>query len=105
MEFKKDLDRIKQKINIKHENIPSGITDRALTLVLYYIEMEIRKRGGGLDKTFTDKFYELGKLIYKKKLVDIEDPKISNEDIKRLRREISQSSCLKHIRDKRDFDL
>lgn len=107
MEFKKDIEQIEQKINMKHENIPSNISDSALTLVLYYIETEIRKRGGGLDKGFTGKFYMLGKLAYKAKLADIniKDRNITNEDIKRLRRKIAKSSCLKRIKDKRDFDL
>jgi len=107
MEFKKDIDQIKQRINKKCENIPLDISDRALTLVLYYIETEIRKRGGGLDKDFTDKCYMLGKLAYKAKLTDIniKDQRITDDDIKRLRRQIAQSTCLKRIRDKRDFDL
>jgi len=105
MEFKKDIDRIKKKINSRRQNIPSDITDRALTLALYYIEAEIRKRGGGLEKDFTDKFYELGRQVYRKKLVDIKDKSITDEDIKRIRKEISHSYCLNYIEDKRDFDL
>jgi hypothetical protein len=39
------------------------------------------KRGGSIAKDFADKFYEVGKRIYKKKLVDIEDESIADEDI------------------------
>lgn len=105
MEYKKAIEEIKRKVNSRRENIPSKITDRALTLALYYIEVEIRKRGGGLDKDFTDKFYELGRLIYKEKMIDIEDESITADDIKKLRKLIAQSTCLKCIKDKRDFDL
>lgn len=105
MKFKEAINQLREKINAKHENIPSDISDKALTLALYYVETEIRKRGGGLEKSFTDKFYELGKTIYKKRLIDIKHNGVTDDDINRLRRHIADSVCLKHVEDGRDFDL
>ncbi|MFC1576738.1 hypothetical protein ACFL3N_00170 [Candidatus Omnitrophota bacterium] len=107
-EYKKDIDKLKKKINSKHKNIPSDISDSALTLAVYYIEIEIRKRGGGLSKDFTNKFYELGKLIYKARLTNIRDIKnlnVTDNEIKKIRKEMSQSICLKNMKDKRDIIL
>ena len=81
MMLKKRIDQLKKTINQKRENIPSDISDKAIALALYYIEKEIMKRGGSIAKDFADKFYEVGKRIYKKKLVDIEDESIADEDI------------------------